>query len=227
MSCTTVSRSIHAPVDLFFRTVAIISEFSNAAPKITKVEFLSVNRSGLGCRFRETRLMKGREVTMELEVTRRCHPTNPGWTAGRRSHMRYAIAVLTTLFLAACEAPNEVISPGTITYPYTVSLHPGQSIRLPQIGLTATFDSVTADSRCPLGAECVWQGDGATRLSVRRDPGDAVTCTLHTTLDPKLVDVDGISVQLVDLLPYPRASVPLSSGAYTAVLQIGPFLGIR
>lgn len=34
-----------------------------------RVEFLSENKSGIGARFRETRLMRGKEVSTELEVT--------------------------------------------------------------------------------------------------------------------------------------------------------------
>ena len=60
MPRTTVTRTIHAPADVVFSTVADISQFSQAVPHIVKVEFLSDVRSGLGTRFRETRLMKGR-----------------------------------------------------------------------------------------------------------------------------------------------------------------------
>ena len=68
MPRTTVTRTIHAPADVVFSTVADISQFSQAVPHIVKVEFLSDVRSGLGTRFRETRLMKGRERQTELEV---------------------------------------------------------------------------------------------------------------------------------------------------------------
>ena len=68
MSSLTVSRTISAPVDLVFKTIAHIEEFSQAVPHIVKFEMLSDIRSGVGARFRETRLMNGRENTTELEV---------------------------------------------------------------------------------------------------------------------------------------------------------------
>ena len=69
MSNVTVSRRIEAPVDLVFRTVAQIERFSEAVPHILRVEFLSEVKSGVGARFRETRMMMGREASTELEVT--------------------------------------------------------------------------------------------------------------------------------------------------------------
>jgi carbon monoxide dehydrogenase subunit G len=65
----SVSRTIHAPVDRVFDTIAHIENFSKAVPHIVKVEFLSETRAGVGTRFRETRIMRGKEASTELEVT--------------------------------------------------------------------------------------------------------------------------------------------------------------
>lgn len=69
MTRTTVTRTIDAPVELVFKTISDINEYSKANPDIVKVEFLSDAKSGVGTRFRETRLMKGKEAATELEVT--------------------------------------------------------------------------------------------------------------------------------------------------------------
>jgi carbon monoxide dehydrogenase subunit G len=60
---------INAPKELVFQTVAHIENFSKAIPHIIKVEFLSEIHSGVGTRFKETRLMNKREASTELEVT--------------------------------------------------------------------------------------------------------------------------------------------------------------
>ncbi len=65
----TIRRQILAPVELVFDTVADIRNFSQALPHVVRYEFLSEKESGLGTRFRETRLMGGKEATTELEVT--------------------------------------------------------------------------------------------------------------------------------------------------------------
>jgi carbon monoxide dehydrogenase subunit G len=69
MTTTIIRRMINAPVDKVFNTVSDIRQFSKAIPHIKKVEFLSDSKIGKGTRFRETRLMKGRESITELEVT--------------------------------------------------------------------------------------------------------------------------------------------------------------
>ncbi|MCH8955368.1 SRPBCC family protein [candidate division KSB1 bacterium] len=69
MTQFTATRSINAPIDLVFKTVSDINNFSKAIPDIINVEFLSDVKSGIGTRFRETRLMNGKEAMTELEVT--------------------------------------------------------------------------------------------------------------------------------------------------------------
>lgn len=69
MTQITLTRVIDAPLDFVFNTVADIRRFSEVVPHIVKVEFLTESKTGVGTRFRETRLMKGKEATTELEVT--------------------------------------------------------------------------------------------------------------------------------------------------------------
>jgi len=52
-----------------FDTVAHIDNFAKAVPSIIGTEVLSDVQSGVGTRFRETRLMRGKETTTELEIT--------------------------------------------------------------------------------------------------------------------------------------------------------------
>jgi len=68
MKSINISRTIAAPLDLVFQTVSDVRNFRDAVPHITHVEFLSDNQVGAGTRFRETRLMNGREHTVEIEV---------------------------------------------------------------------------------------------------------------------------------------------------------------
>lgn len=69
MTRFTATRSINAPIDLVFKTISDINNFSKSIPDVINVEFLSDVKSGVGTRFRETRLMKGKEAMTELEVT--------------------------------------------------------------------------------------------------------------------------------------------------------------
>ncbi|MCG8554892.1 MAG: SRPBCC family protein [Proteobacteria bacterium] len=69
MTRTTITRRIQAPPDLVFETVAKIENFANAVPGIVRTEFLSEVHEGVGTRFRETRVFKGKEASTDLEVT--------------------------------------------------------------------------------------------------------------------------------------------------------------
>ena len=69
MKTISTSRRIEAPVERVFATVADIANYAKAVDTITAVEFIGEKRRGVGTRFRETRLMKGRPQTTELEVT--------------------------------------------------------------------------------------------------------------------------------------------------------------
>lgn len=62
------SREIAASPDFVFRTVSDVRNFQNAVSHIIHVEFLSDQHCGVGTRFRETRLVNGREQTVEIEV---------------------------------------------------------------------------------------------------------------------------------------------------------------
>ena len=69
MAWITVNRTIKAPICVVFGTVADIREMSKALPHVKSFEFLTDAATGVGTRFRETRLMKGREEVTEIEVT--------------------------------------------------------------------------------------------------------------------------------------------------------------
>jgi carbon monoxide dehydrogenase subunit G len=69
MTQTVVSRTIKAPVEKVFDTVAHIDRFSKVVENIIRVEYVTEQKRGVGTRFRETRRMNGQELTVELAVT--------------------------------------------------------------------------------------------------------------------------------------------------------------
>lgn len=69
MLTVRTTRTIHAPLELVFHTLATPEEFSRAVPGIVDIEFLTEQTSGVGTRFRETREIRGRRSSTVLEVT--------------------------------------------------------------------------------------------------------------------------------------------------------------
>lgn len=69
MTRTTVTRTINSPIETVFKAISDINNFPQVVPEIKNVEFISDNKTGVGVRFRETRLMNNKEAITELEVT--------------------------------------------------------------------------------------------------------------------------------------------------------------
>ena len=63
------SRHINAPVDHVFDVFSDITRIEERISGITKVEILSETKSGVGTRWRETRVMFGQEATEEMEIS--------------------------------------------------------------------------------------------------------------------------------------------------------------
>ena len=68
MKAIHVTRLIKAPLPAVFQAVSDVRNFCEAVPHIINIEFLTDQQVGTGTRFRETRVMKGKEQSVELEV---------------------------------------------------------------------------------------------------------------------------------------------------------------
>ncbi len=121
-----------------------------------------------------------------------------------------AIVLLSAAFTMACSASAPPASLGDTTREpssrtaddSTLIVVLGETASTPDGKLRLTFVKLESDSRCPANAVCVWQGDAATRLRVQAG-GNDVDTTLHTTLEPRLIEVGGILLSLLEVRPYP------------------------
>jgi hypothetical protein len=87
-------------------------------------------------------------------------------------------------------------------------------------GVRITFDGVTADSRCPTGAQCVWAGDAAAAFRLEKSP-DAKQLTLHTNgRFERQAEFAGFVVRLEDIKPYPKQGETIAAGDYRATLIV-------
>ncbi|MEW6211959.1 MAG: hypothetical protein AB1631_26625, partial [Acidobacteriota bacterium] len=55
-------------------------------------------------------------------------------------------------------------------------------------GLKIKFESVTDDSRCPQGVDCVWSGNAEAVFKVKSTGDEVATVKLNTDLNPKEAD---------------------------------------
>jgi len=145
--------------------------------------------------------------------------------------MRYkAISILTLFFLSGflqtgCESlqcdcycsnsnVDELELNDTIDLKYnTLYCNSKNEIRL-------SYDSIR-DSRCPIGAKCIWEGNGAVKLHLQQSGRDPVSFWLNTLPD-FLNDtvINGIRYELIDLLPYPELGKDYQPDDYILQLLI-------
>ena len=87
-------------------------------------------------------------------------------------------------------------------------------------GVSLRFEGVTDDSRCPADALCIQGGDAIVRIAVTPAGGARVDLELHTG-DMKPVTYRGLTIALVQLVPYPFSSLPpIGPQDYRATLRV-------
>ncbi len=121
------------------------------------------------------------------------------------------------LFVSSACKPDTPAAPSSPVNQQVV-LAPGGTTAVPG-GATIRFENVTADSRCPGDAICVWAGDAIVRVSVS-SLGGASTYELHT-VDQKPAQHGDLTIALETLTPYPFASLgPIKPADYRATLRV-------
>lgn len=68
MTTTRVERIIDAPIGEVFHAIADVDNLAYALPHVVEVEFLTLQKSGVGTKFREVREREGRVASMVLEI---------------------------------------------------------------------------------------------------------------------------------------------------------------
>jgi hypothetical protein len=124
-------------------------------------------------------------------------------------------ALIAALITAACFNPA---APDAITgKPF--ELKPGASATLPD-GVRITFDSVRADSRCPIDAICVSAGDATVAISLAQSGRAAEARELHTALGRSQISYENYVIRLTELQPYPRSDRQTRPEDYVATFIV-------
>ncbi len=86
--------------------------------------------------------------------------------------------------------------------------------------LSVGFSSVTEDSRCPQGVDCIWAGNAIVRASVSEASGQRETVDLNTELEPKEKRHGGYRLRLIRLRPYPTKDGVIRKQDYVATFAV-------
>ncbi|MDT9001667.1 hypothetical protein RQP53_20490 [Paucibacter sp. APW11] len=130
------------------------------------------------------------------------------------------VATLAFWCLAACssaapEAPLAVAVGTAFTLPV------GGTAQVGQTGVRVGVEAVSADSRCPKGAQCVWAGQASVRVWLQQGRGDRQTLDLHLpAMAGPPVQAFGHQVQLLQLDPLPVSGKPIARADYRATLLL-------
>ena len=125
-----------------------------------------------------------------------------------------ALILAMALGLGAC-ASNSVAP--AVPVNREVTLAPGQTVTVAS-GVSVAFVGVTGDSRCPADAMCVQGGDAIVRLQLTIS-GDRHDVELHTG-DMRPVTARDVTLELVQLVPYPFSSRTIEPGEYRATIRV-------
>ena len=98
------------------------------------------------------------------------------------------------------------------------TLAPGEGRRIEGEVLTVTFVGVSGDSRCPADAICVLGGSATVEIAVASGLSNR-SYDLRTG-DMQPVVHEGLTIALVQLMPYPFSARTIAADDYRATLKV-------
>ena len=114
---------------------------------------------------------------------------------------------VTTALPASPPAPDRDPDPDPVPAPaphgvplgQVFSIEVGESVDVIGEGLTVVYRELLADSRCPIGVQCIAAGDASIALDVTKEDSPPATLVLHTDDEPSAGAYLDYTVELVQL----------------------------
>jgi hypothetical protein len=137
-----------------------------------------------------------------------------------RAVLGFAVALT---YGAACRTnggpPDVPSSPQTPPAARELHLAAGETATVD--GLTVKFTGVSADSRCPQGVQCFWEGDAVVELAVAEPPTPGSALELHTAgRYPREGTYGRYRIELMVLTPQPKEGEGVPPDAYRVTVRI-------
>jgi hypothetical protein len=129
--------------------------------------------------------------------------------------MRIAGLCFCLLLMTGCnEAPTSPTTPVDAEF----TLAPGEARRIEGEQVTIKFVGVSGDSRCPADAICVLGGSATVAIAVAS--GLSTQSYDLRTGDMQPVVHEGLTIALVQLMPYPFSAKTIAPDEYRATLRV-------
>lgn len=104
-----------------------------------------------------------------------------------------------------------------------INLHIGEEALIPFVtGMKIRLDDITEDSRCPVGATCVWEGNARAAMTVTNASGTQSKFTLDTSsiCGSSYTDAFGWRIALHKVVPDARQGDPIRKKEYEVQLDV-------
>jgi len=128
------------------------------------------------------------------------------------------ILILITLIAMITPRMEHSTAESNVSLDKEFQLRVGQEVSVRETNLKIKFISVVEDSRCPAGADCIWQGNAGIRLELKKSDKEKVSVTLNTNLPPQETQYHEYTMRLVKLNPYPQSEKTITPDQYEATL---------
>lgn len=109
-----------------------------------------------------------------------------------------------------------------VTAATEVTLEYGQEIQLGGTIVRLVLADVPEDSRCPVDATCVWEGNAVVEVGVTVGSGPTVPLQMNSSLEPRFASWGEIGITLLELTPVPTSSTPIRMEDYAARVRVEP-----
>lgn len=131
--------------------------------------------------------------------------------------------LLVLLFFFGSNAVNAQTTQETNVIPPVIvqKLPFGKSIKVRDFQLV--FTDVVEDSRCPKGAQCIWEGQARIVLKIKKAGEKEKEIKLHniSAKSPKEIVLDkNLKLQIIGLQPYPVSEKEIDLESYYLQLRV-------
>ncbi len=140
--------------------------------------------------------------------------------------MKYVFFLLICFPLIGYTHHHDGYIPDTET---SITASPGQAFDI-KVGqeasifsqqLSLKFLSVSEDSRCPQGTNCIWEGNGKVNIQLTSQGQTSDTVELNTAMSlPSEATYLNYNISLLDLQPYPLAGRAIQQSEYIATVSV-------
>ena len=131
--------------------------------------------------------------------------------------MKYYIFILSVMTFLCCKKDSGTSVDNSlkiIRLNDTSEVSVGQTVELTNGEIVFKFDSLIQEARCPIGIECLWQGNASIHLTFH-DRVDTLDTYFKQT-----ISYGNYKLILINLLPYPIWQQPIDKKSYIAFIKV-------